>query len=98
MIADVAAAGATFFPVGPEHEVIDEELAVGAEEVGEGNFSLRGVEGVILFDFYPRQLAALGGELVVETGEVFFFGEKGFARVEPSVFRDYFWLDHDLSG
>src|SRR3954470_6823887 len=97
MIADVGAAGAAFFPVGAEHEVVDEELAVGADEIGEGDFAVGGVEGVVFVDARPGELAARGGELVVEAGEVFFFGEKGIAGFEPFLLRYNFWFGHDFS-
>jgi hypothetical protein len=81
--------------LGAEHEVVDKELGVRAEEVGEGDFAVGGVEGVILFDARPGELAALGGKLVVEAGEILFFLEKRLAGLEP-FFGRYDWgFGHD---
>src|SRR5258706_2353166 len=95
MIADVGAAWAAFLPVGAEHEVVDEELAVGAEEVGEGGFAVGGVEGVFFFDAGPGELAALTCDVIADAGVLFFFGEEGFAGGEPLVGGDDF-VFHDL--
>src|SRR5229473_3359054 len=42
--------------LGPEHEVIDEELRASSEEIGEGRCALVGLEAVLLVDSNPRQL------------------------------------------
>src|SRR5262249_30048220 len=42
--------------VGPEHEVIDEELRASSEEIGEGRRALVGLEAVLLVDSNPGQL------------------------------------------
>src|SRR5437667_3781740 len=42
--------------VGPEHEVIDEELRAFSEEISEGRFSFVGLEAVVLVDSNPGQL------------------------------------------
>src|SRR5262245_61093287 len=41
--------------VGPEHEVVDEELRPPAEEVSQRGASLVGLESVLLIDPHPRQ-------------------------------------------
>src|SRR5260370_24913783 len=43
------------FVVGPEHEMIDEELRASSEEISEGRFSFVGLEAVLLVDSNPRQ-------------------------------------------
>src|SRR5436190_5672981 len=57
-------AKATFLPARPEHEVIDEELALAAEQVAECHFAVRPGEKVFLFDFDPGQLATLKVQLI----------------------------------
>ncbi len=42
--------------IGPEHEVIDEELRAPSEEIGEGRCALVGLEAVLLLDANPGQL------------------------------------------
>src|SRR5258708_24723148 len=42
--------------LGPEHEVIDEELRASSEEIGEGRCALVGLEAVLLVDANPGQL------------------------------------------
>src|SRR5216684_4306568 len=42
--------------LGPEHEVIDEELGASSEEIGEGCCALVGLEAVLLVDSNPGQL------------------------------------------
>src|SRR6266568_849948 len=96
MIADIRAAWAAFLPVGAKHEVVDEELTVATEEIGEGDFAVGGFEGVIFFDGRPGKLAALGGEFVAEVGELFFFGEVGFAGFEPFFGRNNLMSIHGL--
>src|SRR5260370_41153052 len=50
--------------VGPEHEVIGEELRASAEEIGEGRRALVGLEAVLLVDSKPGQLLPLPRQFV----------------------------------
>src|SRR6266851_2269073 len=50
--------------LGPEHEVIDEELRASPEEIGEGRCALVGLEAVLLVDTNPGQLLPLPGQFV----------------------------------
>ena len=50
--------------VGPEHEVIDEQLRASSEEIGEGRGALVGLEAVLLVDPDPGQLLPLPRQLV----------------------------------
>jgi hypothetical protein len=43
------------FVIGPEHEMIDEQLRASAEEISERRFSFIGLEFVFLVDPYPGQ-------------------------------------------
>src|SRR4029453_7048715 len=81
------AARAALLPVGPEHEVIDDELAPSAEQVGERRLPARALELVALLDLHPRQLAALTGELLALAREPLFVRQKSYARCEPLVSR-----------
>src|ERR1700720_3906364 len=45
--------------LGPEHEVIDEELRASSEEISEGLCALVGLEAVLLVDSNPGQLLSL---------------------------------------
>src|SRR5467141_3806978 len=50
--------------IGPEHEVIDEELRPSSEEIGEGCCALVGFEAVLLVDSDPWQLLPQPRQLV----------------------------------
>src|SRR5438270_3902155 len=50
--------------VGPEHEVVDEELRAPSEEIGEGRFALVGIEAVLLVNANPGQVLPHPRELV----------------------------------
>jgi hypothetical protein len=50
--------------------VIDEQLRAAVEELCQRARALVGLEAVLLLDRNPRQLAALAGELPVETVEL----------------------------
>src|SRR5262249_4949269 len=80
--------GASLAPVGTEHKVVNDELAASREKVGEAHLSLRPVEDVVLLDFFPRERAALPGEIVPELREFLLFGEKRPPRCHPLVVRD----------
>jgi hypothetical protein len=71
-------------PGGIEHEVVDDELAIGTEEVGQGDTRLfpGGIErseGIRLGHFDDGQVAALGGEGVAGPGEILFLFKEGNA-------------------
>src|SRR5205807_3285518 len=66
MVGPKRAMLATFLPPRPEHEVIDDELALSAEQVAEGHPACRTVENVFLFDFDPGQLATLKVQFVAQ--------------------------------
>jgi hypothetical protein len=71
--------------VGPEHEVIDEELRAAAEEVLERGVPF--VEPVCLVDSDPRQLLAPTRHLVAETSQLFFSPEQLDPSVQPFIAR-----------
>src|SRR5207247_111305 len=57
--------------VGPEHEVIDEELRAPPEEVGQRGAALVGIELVLLVDPDPRQLLPAPRQLVAAVRQLF---------------------------
>src|SRR5207245_1737631 len=75
-------------PVGAEHEVVDDELALAGEEVGEGVLSLGAVEDVFLLDLLPGELAPLGAQRIALAGESLFPGEKALACFHPLFVGD----------
>src|SRR6266545_1947433 len=56
--------------VGPEHEVIDEELRAPSEEVCQRGSPLVGLEAILLVDPYPRQLLPPPRQLVAAPREL----------------------------
>jgi hypothetical protein len=84
------AARATLLPSGTEHEVVDQQLAAPAEQVGEALLAVRPVEDVLLLDLDPGQLTALRAQLIAQPREVFLLAKELLARSEPVLSR------HDL--
>src|SRR5215469_11901370 len=50
--------------LGPEHEVVDEQLRASPEQIGEGRRALIGLEAVLLVDAEPGQLLPPPRQLV----------------------------------
>ena len=76
VVADEGAGRTASVPGGVEHEVVDDELAVGSEEVGEGNggFLTGGGEtgeDIRLGHFDDGEVAALSCERVASAGDMF---------------------------
>jgi hypothetical protein len=59
MIGQQRTARTAFFPVGAEHEVIDDQLALAAEQIGQRLLAARSLEYVALVHALPGQFAAL---------------------------------------
>ena len=55
--------------VGPEHEVVDEELRAPPEEIGQRDVPLVGLESILLVDPDPRQFLTSPRQLVAATGQ-----------------------------
>src|SRR6185312_11871053 len=92
MIGEIGAARAALHPARSEHEVINQKLALAAEQAGERLASARAVEAVDFFNLDPGQLAALRAESVALPGEFLFLGEQRLARREPFVLGNDFVL------
>src|SRR6266446_2700505 len=71
------------FVVGPEHEVVDEELRAPPEEVGQRGAPLVGLESILLVDPDPRQLLPSPRQLVAAPRELLLRLEQLEPRCEP---------------
>ena len=69
--------------VGPEHEVVDEELRAPSEEVCERGAPLVGLESILLVDPDPRQLLPPPRQLVAAPRELLLRLEQLEPRCEP---------------
>jgi hypothetical protein len=65
--------------VGPEHEVIDEQLRTPSEQVGKGCRALVSVEQALLVDADPRQLLPLPRQFVAAPRQRFL----GVEQLQP---------------
>jgi len=98
MVGPKRAMLATFPPARSEHEVIDDELVLAAEQIRERYLARRPVENVFLLDFDPRQLAALKIQLVAQLRELFFFHQKFLASGEPFFLRNHLAVFDSVDG
>src|SRR2546425_4939101 len=73
--------------VGPEHEVVDEELRAPSEEVYQRGAPLVGLESVLLVDPDPRQLLPSPRQLVAAPRELLLRLEQREPRCEPLFTR-----------
>ena len=71
--------------VGVEHRVIDDKLAAPPEEVAECLLPMLPLEGVLLFDELPRQVAPLSAQLVAHPRELLLLCQVPLPRLEPLV-------------
>src|SRR5205823_5936155 len=69
--------------VGPEHEVVDEELRAPSEEVCQGDVPLVAIESILLVDPNPRQLLPPPRQFVVAPRELLLRLEQLEPRCEP---------------
>lgn len=76
--------GAARVPAFGEHEVIDDQLAVVAEQVDQFQIAVWALEAVVLVDLHPGQGAAFGAEFVAFFGEGFFVGQVLLAGASHS--------------
>src|SRR5437879_2191927 len=70
---------------GAEHRVIDDQLAATLEEVAECLRPALALEGIVLFDKLPRQIAPLPAQLVAHPGEVLLLRQVLLPCFEPLV-------------
>src|SRR5271170_5214721 len=95
MIAQIRTARATLFPSRTEHEVVHDQLAAAAEQLGQCLRSAGRIEDVVLLHADPGQLAALRAQRVPLARESLLLGQQILARGQPLVSRDYLMLCHD---
>ncbi len=95
MIGEKRATGAALHPAGAQHEVIDHQLALAAEQVWERLFSVWAVKDVAFLDRRPGQLTARGAQGIARLGEFLFLREQRFACLEPFILR-YDFVLHTL--
>src|SRR4029077_5060597 len=80
---------AALIPLRVEHEVVDDELASGSEQVGECDLTARCIEHVRRFHLHPGQFAPLTAEVVATSGEFLLRGEQRGSLAEPLLTRDH---------
>src|SRR5262249_27642951 len=81
-------------PARVEHEMLDDQLVMAAEQIRQRLLAVRPVENILLIHPLPGQLAALAAELVAQPGELLLLGEEALARLGPFVMRDHVVLHH----
>src|SRR6266478_2354131 len=91
-VRDRRAGGTARSIVGPEHEMVNEELRAFTEQIHERRFSLIGLESVLLIDPYPRQLLPPPRQLIATPRQFLFLLEqlqpcrKPFSRCSSLMF------------
>src|SRR5207248_3389277 len=80
VVRDERAALARGLPRWIEHEVVDDELRMLAEEIAQADPTFGRVERVVLLDARHRQRAPLGGELVAHRAEGLLLRDQRLAR------------------
>src|SRR5438094_892133 len=83
--------------VGPEHEVVDEELRAPSEEVCQRGAPLVGLESILFVDPNPRQLLPPPRQLVAAPRELLLRLEQLEPRCEPLFTRPGHVLRHRSS-
>src|SRR5207249_12019215 len=68
-----------------EHRVIDDQLAASLEEVAERLRPALALEGVLLFDELPGQIAPLPAQLVTHPGDLLLLRQLSLPCPEPLV-------------
>src|SRR3984893_3523827 len=87
MIGQQRATRATLLPFRTEHEVVHDQLASTAKEVGQGFLSARGVEDVLLVYSLPWQFAALSTQFVAQSRELLLLAQQLLSRGKPLRLR-----------
>src|SRR5713226_8428703 len=92
MVGNVGTAWAAFLPFRPEHEVINDQLTLAAEEVDERLLSARPVENILLLYSFPRQFTALSAQFIAQPCELFFLFQQLLPGGKPFCRRYHFRL------
>src|ERR1700676_384663 len=69
--------------VGPEHEVVDEQLRAPFEEVGKGRGSLIRLKAVLLVDRNPRQVLSQASQLIAAPRQLLLGAQQLKPRRKP---------------
>ena len=72
VVGHEGAARASLLPARPQHEMLDDELAVSAKETGQSFLPVRGFKSIVLFNPHPGKLAELPREFVFPAGVLLF--------------------------
>src|SRR5882724_11614979 len=87
MIRQVATAFATLPPTRTEHEVIDHQLTVTIEEIGQRFPAVWSIENVLLIGLNPWQLAAMPAQFVTQPCQFLLPCKQVLAGNQPLSFR-----------
>jgi hypothetical protein len=74
--------------------VVDDQLAVLAEEIGKRLLSSRCIKDIALLDLFPRKRAAFRGDEVAHAGQRLLVLEMRLAGGDPVFMRNDFVLLH----
>jgi hypothetical protein len=85
MIGEIRATRTAGFPAGTQHKMIDDQLALAAEQIGQGLLAVRRIEQIILLHLFPWQFAPFAGQRIAGAGERFFLGEVSLTRGDPFI-------------
>ena len=69
--------------VGPEHEMVDEELRAASEEIRQRGSAFVRIESIVLVDPNPRQFLPPLCQFVTAPDELFFVLKKRQSRCQP---------------
>src|SRR4029450_1225414 len=94
MIRQVGTAFATLLPTRTEHEVIDHQLTVTIEEIGERFPAALSIETVLLMDLNPWQLAAMPAQFVTQPCQFLLPCKQVLTGNQPLSFRHDFRRMH----
>src|SRR3954470_13500071 len=97
-VGDRRAAWAACFELRAEHEVVDEELRVPVEQLGERLLPTIAVEGILLLNTHPRKLTTLPRQLVALTCVLLLARPQLPPGSQPLVARSDLVLGHPLSS
>src|SRR5438093_13705724 len=89
---------AALVPIRAEHEVINDEPALAAEQLAERHLAIRPVKDVFLFDLHPRQLATFLIQGIAELRELLLLREEFLSRGEPFFLKNDFDAFNSTDG
>src|SRR5262249_14883529 len=86
---------ASLFPIGAEHEVIDDQLGAPVEEIGERKGAIRPLELVGLFHPLPGHRHSAARQRIPLAREFLLGSEQFKASLQPFLVRDHFVVEHE---